>query len=184
MWIYSVFITTFLTSYSWATVKTLSVPIIFVLTASNGLYDSYSPLFQQGLGNAIVTPEDFNIFETIRDDSEFNLSSFPSNTPFQVKPGDKIRFEYNPDNLHTVTNVDESSTLYLTITPPVPTGSFLNHFVLYRLVNDGMYINLKVASALDSNAYTGIIQPKYVSTELNDSYDSTIAKLSQQDIIS
>jgi hypothetical protein len=157
---------------------------ISVLTASNGLYDSYSPLFQQGLGNAITTPEEFNIFETIRDDSEFNLSSFPSNTPFQVKPGDKIRFEYNPDNLHTITNIDESSTLYLTITPPVPTGSFLDHFVLYRLVNDGMYINLKVASALDSNAYTGIIQPKYVSTELNDSYDSTIAKLSQQDIIS
>ena len=155
-----------------------------ILTSSATLYSVYSPTFKQDLASSIITPEDFSIFETIRDDFEFNLSSFPSNTPFQLQTGDKIRFEYNPDNLHTITNINEGSSLYLTVTPPVPTGSMLDHFIIYRLINDGMYINLKVDTALESNVYTGIIQPKFVSKELTDSYDSTIAKLSQQDLIS
>jgi hypothetical protein len=154
-----------------------------ILTASAGLYDCYSPAFKQDL-QSVVDIAGLTFDTAFNSTNEFSLYSYPVNTPFQVQPGDKIRFEYNPNNLHTITNVNESSTLYLTITPPVPTGSMLDHFILYRLVNNGMYINLKVDTALESNVYTGIIQPKFVSKELTDSYDSTIAKLSQQDLIS
>jgi len=154
-----------------------------ILTASAALYNVYSPFFKQDL-QSVVDIAGLAFKETLDPTNEFNIYSYPSNTPFQLQTGDKVRFEYNPNNVHTITNIEESSTLYLTVYPPVPTGSMLDHFILYRLVNDGMYINLKVDSDLDSNAYTGIIQPKFVSKELTDSYDRTIAKLSQQDLIS
>ena len=164
-----------------------------VLTASAGLYDCYSPVFKQDL-QSVIDQAGLTFTSAFSPENKFNLLSYPVNTPFQVQVGDKIRFEYNPNNLHTVTQVEESDTLFLTVYPPVPTGSMLDHFVLYRLVNDGTFINLKVNSDIGftyaqlasstGNAYTGIVQPKFISQELANSYDSTIAKLSQQDLIS
>lgn len=119
------------------------------------------------------------------------LNFSPIVKPSTILPGDIFRFEYNKNQLYTVMEINPPPTglseypLILKVTPSLPTSSIdLNHFVLYRLVNDGRYIILDVDKLIPENSFTGIIQPEYISQELSDNYNNIIQDLTQKGIIS
>lgn len=103
---------------------------------------------------------------------------------FEPEVGDYIRFEYNPNKVFNVTKIEKGdSNLFLTVVPPVPTGSFLNHFVMYRVINDGTYVVLNVKKPVSGSSFTGIIQPEYISQTLKNNYNDIIQNLTQKGLI-
>lgn len=103
---------------------------------------------------------------------------------FVPQVGDFIRIEYNPDKVFNITKVETTDRLYLTVVPPIPTGSILDHFVLYRIVNDGTYVILDVNKQQAGSSFTGIIQPEYISQTLENNYSNIIQDLTQKGLIS
>jgi hypothetical protein len=108
--------------------------------------------------------------------------------PLNIQPGDFIRCEYNPNQVATiveVTAVNESpSRTCLKIFPPViPSGSTLNHFTIYRVINDGSNIILNVPKPVRGNSFSGVIQPEFVTKELVNKYDKIIVDLTEREII-
>ena len=140
-----------------------------VLTASNALYDLYTA------GDLIQsTPSASSLmgFTTIA-------------TPFYpILPGDYIRFEYNENRKHCITDVSDLNGLHLTVVPPIATSSILDHFVLYRIINDGTYVILDVNKVQAGSSFTGIIQPQYVSQTLKANYNNIIQNLTSKGLIS
>jgi hypothetical protein len=128
--------------------------------------------------------------------------------PFgSTQPGDFIRFEYNKNNVRLITDVGYWSdftsgsaleSLYgdeyivWKISPPIgttPTGSLmnLNHFNMYRIVNNGNYIILDVPRT-DPNSQTGtftsgILQPEFSSEELINNFNEIITTLTEKETI-
>jgi hypothetical protein len=104
--------------------------------------------------------------------------------PFTPQPGDFIRFEYDPSNVHTIyeqtTTVD--GNLALKVCPPVPSGSILDHFCLYRVVNNGNYMILDVPKPTGTTGQplTGFIKPQHMSEELNNNFTTIIQKLAAE----
>lgn len=153
-------------SASWWSIGTyLTGSNVSVLTSSADLYKWYGPDYIQVASQSIY---DFGF-------SQITL-------PFEVIPGDFIRFEYNSDKVFNITNVETSDRLYLTVTPPIPTGSVLDHFVLYRLVNDGTYVILDV-NKTSAGSFSGILQPEYISEDLKNKYSNIVQKLTLEGII-
>ena len=129
----------------------------------------------------------------------------PIAIPFSdISPGDFIRFEYKKDQVYTIYNIQEINSyngddtgLAITIAPaltnltssisvPYTPGSYpieLNHFVIYRVINDGTYVVLDVPKPVAGNSFAGIIQPEFISKELVDNYDKIIVDLTQKEII-
>jgi hypothetical protein len=104
--------------------------------------------------------------------------------PFEILPGDYIRFQYNENRKHCITDVSTLDGLYLTVVPPVATSSILDHFIVYRVVNDGTYVVLNIDKPVSGSSFTGIIQPEYVSQELTSKYSNIIQYLTQRGVIS
>ncbi len=108
--------------------------------------------------------------------------------PFTPKPGDFIRFEYDPNNTHVVyenlTTTD--GYLALKVCPPIPSGSILDHFCLYRIIPNGNYIvlNIKKPSGTTGQPLTGFIKPQYISKELEDNFENIISKLNAEGTLS
>jgi len=151
--------------------------ISYLATTSN-LYSLYNSGLIQALPSASLTMGFSNI-----------------SIPFQdVKPGDFIRFEYNKNQVYNITSIFSSTTdqsLGFQITPSLSSISGLNtqiininHFVIYRVINDGTYIVLDIPKPVEGNSFTGIIQPEFISKELTDNYDKIITDLTQKNIIS
>ena len=96
--------------------------------------------------------------------ASLSMSFSPIILPANIQPGDYIRFEYDPSKqsrIYEVGNLDDGRTT-LRIYPPIPTGSKLDHFVVYRVVKDGNYIILNKPKKSGANL-TGFIQPKYIT---------------------
>lgn len=138
-----------------------------VLTSSLELVNIYGSSFYQSQSQAMST---------------WGFS--PVSLAFQPQVGDFIRIEYNPDKVFNITKVEATDRLYLTVVPPIPTGSILNHFCLYRIVNDGTYVILDVNKIQAGSSFTGIIQPEYISQTLKDNYNNIIQNLTQRGLIS
>jgi hypothetical protein len=130
--------------------------------------------------------------------SAINFS--PITIPFgDTKPGDFIRFEYNKEQVYTITGVTEDylflgvpipNTLAFKVVPNIGSTQGVNtsiqrtgHFVIYRVINDGTYIVLDVPKPVAGNSFTGIIQPEFISKELTDNYDKIIMDLTSKEII-
>jgi hypothetical protein len=126
-----------------------------------------------------------------------NMNFSPITLPFSsVSPGDYIRFEYNKDQVYCITEVGDyitggSSTLSMKVTPNIGsydglnTGNITeNHFVIYRIVNDGTYVVLDVPKTSPGSSFTGIIQPEYISQELKNNYSNIIQDLTSKGLIS
>ena len=141
---------------------------VTVLTGSNALYNLYTAgdLKQ-------ITPTASSAFGF----TDITL-------PFEILPGDYIRFQYNENRKHCITDVSTLNGLHLTVVPPVATSSILDHFIVYRVVNDGTYVVLNVDKPVSGSSFTGIIQPEYVSQELTDKYSDIIQDLTQRGLIS
>lgn len=121
----------------------------------------------------------------------FGLS--PIKTPFLLSPGDRIRFEYNPQKDFIIYEVIEPRTasdalLKIKLNTPVPSNTILDNFVLHRVDNTSIkYIILDVAKdpTIDNpeNPFTGIILPKYPSEKLKNNLENILSKLKQEGII-
>jgi len=119
--------------------------------------------------------------------------------PFSdVKRGDFIRFEYDKTQIYTIVNIvntfqpnNQSPQTYraIQVTPNIGMGFIgnttleLNHFVIYRVINDGVYVTLDVRKDAPGGAYSGILQPEFVSQELVDKYDKIIQTLTEKELI-
>jgi len=126
----------------------------------------------------------------------------PITIPFgSIQPGDYIRFGYNENNVYRIIGVgpfnnflsgsyiEYSDLITFKLFPALskfPTGSSsipINHFNIYRILNDGTYIVLKVKKDVPGGPYSGIIQPQYISQELVNNYNQIITNLTDREII-
>lgn len=141
-----------------------------ILTASQDLSNEY--------GN-------FQVLPTASGDFGFS----PINNPFEVQPGDQIRFTFNQDNIFTVFKVQappDASRLFLTLDRAPGTEINLRNFVLYRTLPDGKFITLDVFKndpAIGEVDFTGIIIPEFASPQLKANASEIVSKLKQDGII-
>ncbi len=113
---------------------------------------------------------------------------------YPLLPGDKIIFENNKNNVHTITeiipsitasNVASSSYFGLRVVPGIPTGSIVNNFCIYRILNNGsqIMIDQEKPTGTAALAFRGFIRPKYISQELDTKFTEIINKLEADGII-
>jgi len=108
--------------------------------------------------------------------------------PFTWEIGDEIRFEYNKNKVHKIIGVDKLSNgaYHITVSPNVSSGSIINHFTHYRIVEDGGYLilnTIKDNQVAGNQPFNGIILPKYPSENLKEKEDRLIFELKQAGII-
>lgn len=108
--------------------------------------------------------------------------------PFTPEPGDFIRFEYDPSNVHTIyenaTTTD--GNLALKVSPPVPSGSILDHFCLYRVnpnAGNQIILNVPKPSGTTGQPLTGFIKPQHISNELENNFTTIIQKLAAEGLL-
>jgi hypothetical protein len=116
--------------------------------------------------------------------ASLSMSFSPIILPANIQPGDNIRFEYD---INKVAKIYEIGTLTdgrttLKISPAVPAGSKLDHFVVYRTVDDGNYITLNVKKEYPGQI-TGFLKPKYMSKSLTDKLPDIISNLKKDGTI-
>jgi hypothetical protein len=165
------------TSSYWYTGSTSIDPLgLSVLTSSLELGNLY---------NFGIT-DDGNSSELVQtiDPSSQLMGYTPTALPFCIKSGDYIRFEYNPNAVFNIKRVEVSNQIYLYVYPPVPNGVQLNHFNIYRIINDGTYIVLNVKKPISGSSFTGIIRPQFTSQKLIDSSSIYIQNLVEKGVIS
>ena len=159
-------------------------------------FNSYSYL--------ILSPSASSIFESNliqnTDSASLEMGFSPIRIPFgDVRPGDWIRFEYDKTRTFNIIGVgayedfvsgstDYPNLVVFQIAPnigksPLAPGAQINHFVIYRIINDGTYVILDVNKDVPGGAYSGIIQPEYVSNQLITNYDKIIQNLTEKEII-
>lgn len=116
----------------------------------------------------------------------FNFSNIT--LPFTPEPGDFIRFEYDPSNVHIIyenmTTTD--GNLALKVVPPVPSGSILDHFCIYRVnpnAGNQIILNVPKPTSTTGQPLTGFIKPQYISKELEDNFTTIIQKLAAEGTI-
>lgn len=134
-------------------------------------------IINQSSNNAILS------FDPNQDGNTFD----PIVTPAKFLPGDKLRFEYDPTQVHTIFKVeDENNQIQLTIEPGVQSGVVLNHYVHYRINPDGAYIIIDSKKNNEAGVYQpfqGIILPQFSSSDLLEKQDNLIFNLKQVGII-
>jgi hypothetical protein len=169
-------------------------------SGSNILYPngSYSLLVLNPTASSVFELNPLQFLPTASD--EMNYS--PITIPFgSIQPGDYIRFGYNENNVYRIIGVgpfnnflsgsyiEYSDLITFKLFPAlskIPTGSSslpINHFNIYRILNDGTYIVLKVKKDVSGGPYSGIIQPQYISQELVNNYNQIITNLTDREII-
>jgi hypothetical protein len=145
-----------------------------IITASSDLTGIYGTGFRQ-IQDFYVDTASIGNFSLIQTDFA------------DLQVGDKIRFEYNENKRYNIAEVlpdGPDGKLCLKLDGQVPTGSVLDHFILYRVVNDGSYVVLNVNKPVAGYSFSGIIQPEYISQELSDNYNNIIQDLTQRNVIS
>jgi hypothetical protein len=124
--------------------------------------------------------------------SSATMGFSPIELPFNsVSPGDYIRFEYKKDQVYCITEVGELyNGLAMKVVPNIGPSETFNttitddHFVIYRVINDGTYVVLAVPKTTPGSSFTGIIQPEYISQELKGNYSNIIQDLTSKGTIS
>ena len=113
----------------------------------------------------------------------------PVTEPFIISPGDKIRFEYNPQQeyiIYEVQDPTEDGILKLKLNNTPPSQSQMQNFVLYKLdKNTPRNLILDVEKDLSdpSNFFEGIILPQYPSKNISNNIDKILQKLKEDGII-
>lgn len=112
-------------------------------------------------------------------------------SPSQILPGDYIRFEYDKTKLSKVYNVSTYTLLgigvaQIDINPPVPSGSILDHFTIFRInpnAGNQVILNVPKPAGTTGQQLTGFIKPQYASQELEDNFTNIIQKLSAEGLL-
>jgi len=142
-----------------------------ILTASLGLTSVYNIGYKQS-SSTQITNFGFPIINTTFDNLQI---------------GDKIRFEYLEEKKYSISEIipnGPSGSLCLKLDGIVPTGSQLNHFILYRVVNDGSSIILDINKTIPGETFTGILQPQYINSDVSNNYNEIIKSLTEKSLIS
>jgi hypothetical protein len=123
--------------------------------------------------------------------ASFNLS--PIKTTFTPQPGDRIRFEYDPQKDYIIyevisPDVDEDGLLKLKLNKVLSPNIILDNFILHRVDNSILkYIILDVPKdpTVDNpeNPFTGIVLPKYPSEKLKNNLENILLKLKQAGVL-
>jgi hypothetical protein len=122
--------------------------------------------------------------------SGYNLS--PIVTPFKLKVGDRIRFEYNKQKEFYIYEIIEPSNdnqglLKIRINGFIPTGTETDNFVIHRTdITDPAYIILDVDKNDDvanTQDFNGILFPQYPSKKLKNNLDKILIDLKDKGII-
>jgi hypothetical protein len=116
--------------------------------------------------------------------ASLSMSFSPIIFPANIQPGDNIRFEYDlskTSKIYDISSLDDGRTTFK-IYPAIPTGSKLDHFVIYRVVNDGNYVILN-AKKESGGSMTGFLKPKYISKTLQDNLPTIINNLKRDGVI-
>jgi hypothetical protein len=118
--------------------------------------------------------------------ASLSMSFSPIIFPANIQPGDNIRFEYDLSKtakIYEIGSVDDGTgRTTLKIFPAIPTGSKLDHFVVYRVVNDGNYVTLNVKKEAVGQM-TGFLKPKYISETLKNNLPTIIDNLKKDNVI-
>ena len=172
-------------------------------TPQGGFIDATSPFFTTGSGeeNLFLTASaqlsaNYNNIQNsdpvtdLASANDFNLSSI--NTPFNVKVGDRIRFEYNMETDFIIYEVIEPDAandgkLKLKLNQRIPETVNLDNFILHRVdSNDPVYIILDVKKG-DLNPpntpFKGVMLPEYPTKELKDNIDDLVLELKEKGIL-
>jgi len=102
--------------------------------------------------------------------------------PANLLPGDYIRFEYDPSKqsrIYDVANLSDGRLL-IEISPPIPTGSVLDHFCVYRInpnAGNQIILDIKKPAGTTGQQLTGFLKPEYMSDDLEKNFTTIIQKL-------
>ncbi len=116
--------------------------------------------------------------------ASLSMSFSPIIFPANIQPGDNIRFEYDlskTSKIYDISSLDDGRTTFK-IYPAIPTGSKLDHFVVYRVINDGNYVILNVKKEA-GGTMTGFLKPKYISETLKNNLPTIIDNLKRDNVI-
>lgn len=177
------------------------IPGLNAVTASywEPVYTNFNP--PTGIGYSVLTAsQQFSYFinsnfrskldpqSAIFDPKGDAVTFDPITTPLEMKRGDEIRFEYNKNKVHKVTDVNEftNGTIAITVSPQISTGSVVDHFTYYRIQQDGGYLIADVEKNNDISSeqpFSGIVLPEFPSEQLRKRGDQLIFELKQAGII-
>jgi hypothetical protein len=106
----------------------------------------------------------------------------------RILPGDYIRFEYDKTKQSKVYSVQSipGGYVYLEINPPVPSGSILDHFTVYRInpnAGNQIILNVLKPTGTTGQPLTGFIKPLHMSKELEDNFTTIVQKLAAEGTI-
>ena len=172
-------------------------------TPQGGFIDATAPFFTTGSGveNLFLTAseelssnynniQNSDLVTDLASANDFNLSDIT--TPFNVKVGDRIRFEYNMDTDFTIYEIIEPDAandgkLKLKLNSRIPETVNLDNFILHRVdSNDPVYIILDVKKG-DINPpgqpFKGVMLPEYPTKELKDNIDDLVLELKEKGIL-
>jgi len=147
-----------------------------VITASQGLANIYREGTVQTLSSPILSASYMQPWQSF----------------YPLLPGDRITFENNKNNVHTITEIipsitasNGSSSFGLRVVPGIPTGSIVNNFCIYRILNNGsqIMIDQEKPPGTAELSFRGFIRPKYISQELDTKFTEIINKLEADGII-
>jgi hypothetical protein len=120
-------------------------------------------------------------------------SLFPINfsnitSVFHPRPGDYIRFEYNPLKTYRIYEVIENSNenLMFRLNKEILEGTNINNFVIYRVnPNSGnqIILNVQKPPGTTGEPLTGFIKPQHMTKELEDNFTTIIQKLAAEGTI-
>lgn len=120
-----------------------------------------------------------------------NFGYADPNITFTPQPGDKIRFQYNPDNLFNIYAVKapgENGGKLALLLDGLPETASLNNFVLYRIDNSlaaDMILDVKKTVTIGDpeNPFTGVILPQFPSDNIQNNLNSILEKLKAEGIV-
>jgi hypothetical protein len=124
-----------------------------------------------------------------REQTEFGFDNV--SIPFNIQPGDKIRFQYNPKKVYTIYQVGDpvanGGRIRLLLDRPLTDQEFSN-FVIYRIddsLANNIILNVKKSPVLGDpeNPFTGIILPQYPSDNIGNNSDKILEQLKADGII-
>jgi hypothetical protein len=158
------------------------------------------------LSNIYTSPVTYyqNVYDGINNatgeatSSILNFGFSKPKIPFSIndnggpRPGDYIRFEYNPNQVYNIKKIGVVSdplspylgNLTLSVFPPPPSTVNLNHFNIYRIINDGSSLILNVEQPETGSSFAGLIYPQFRSTKLQQSASMIVQDLTSKGVIS
>jgi hypothetical protein len=112
-------------------------------------------------------------------------------SPSYLLPGDYIRFEYDKTKMSKIYNVSTYTIgsvglAQIDIMPPVPSGSILDHFTVFRInpnAGNQIILNVPKPTGTTGQQLTGFIKPQYASQEIEDNFTTIIQKLAAEGLL-